>query len=391
MKLVIQTREKTISKPIEEKDLAQTITWIKTNYQGREVEKGPYEHFRYVLSSGGAIVIYKDNKILRTRNTWVEIRALAALSKQLGIPFEHGAQIKFENWNTEIDGLNESEKVMVEVKYQKINQEWIDYYYKKLKQLGLKHAYIIAKDFENVVVPKEITLMRFYADFDTPQKYYQEQFQFPDWIREHIKKRHVRLLLPNGRWTGIKKVITDTAKHTMETKFRKQLYQISKRETPIKIYYSIARMINPVSEYFGKGYPLPYLILVFDIDTHEKQIIDKQGICKNCFEKAKPIAKIVAEKIIDEGFKPKIVFSGMKGFHVYALSDDRAIEVSPDNMFAISFELKDYVDNIHFKGRYGFDTHRIIKLPNSVDLSTGILIREKFSRLPLKDKLEEIK
>jgi len=391
MKLVIQTPEKTISKSIEDKDLDRTIQWIKTNFQGQEVSKGKYEHFRYALTKGGAIVIYKDNKTLRTRNTWIELRALAALSKILKIPFEHSIQLRINDWNTEIDGVNKDLEIMVEVKYQTIDHEWIEFYTRKMKKSGFKELYIIGKDFTCHSVPNNVHLFKFNIDFATPLKYYMNDFYFPKWIREHIQKRHIRFLLPNGRWTGIKKLISDTSKYSMEDKFRKQIIQSSKRnEVPVKIYYSMARMVNPVSEFHGKGYPLPYLILVFDVDSPMKKIIDETGYCRKCIEFVEPIAKEVEERLQDEGFQTLRLFSGLKGFHVYGLKENKVAEITPDLMFSLSYELKDLVDNIHFKGKLGFDVHRIIKLPNSIDLSTGILVSREFRKAELKDNLEEI-
>ena len=50
------------------------------------------------------------------------------------------------------------------------------------------------------------------------------------------------------------------------------------------------------------------------------------------------------------------------------------------------------VDNIHFRAKDGsFDPHRIFKLPSSVDMSTGIIVKTNFEQLQFKEKIEELR
>ena len=390
MRLVIQQSRNTISKYIEEKDFAEVIKWIKHNYDGHEEKPRRYELFRYVLKEGGIAVIYRDNRKIRTRNTWVEIRALSLLSELVDLAFEHSVKLETSSGNIEIDGVNWNTETMVEVKYQNITQDWINYYYSKMKKLGFDTGYIVARSFDNdLKVPSNIKLYKLELDFKTPLEYYTTRFRFPEWIRAHISSRHIRFLLSNGRWTGIRKKITETAKYSLEDKFLSQLMFVSRYgEIPIKIYYSMARMVNPVSEYAGKGYPMPYLLLVFDVDapiTHF--IIDKKGFCESCLEISKNIANVVQEKLTALGYETKRLYSGVKGFHVYGLKDKEVVEVKPDEMMQLSKDLQEFVDNVNFRSSLGFDVHRIIKLPNSVDLTTGIIVKETFERLKLRDSL----
>ncbi|MHA1469158.1 MAG: hypothetical protein ACTSSP_01205, partial [Candidatus Asgardarchaeia archaeon] len=191
------------------------------------------------------------------------------------------------------------------------------------------------------------------------------------WIREHIPKRHIRFLLPNGYWTGIKRKITDTAKYKMEDKFRKHINTLKSRGLlPVKVYYSLARMVNPVSEYHGKGIPLPYVILAFDVDVKLKEplIIGGRKFFVDIIKKVRPFAKIIAQKIDKLGLESKIIYSGQNGFHIYGLKD-----------------------NVAFRSRSGFDLHRIFKLPGTVDASTGIVLSDKLKILSFNDKLEKIR
>ena len=265
------------------------------------------------------------------------------------------------------------------------------YYEKKREKLGFKKCIIIATNLdENVKGSKNVELYRLKLDFKTAHSYY-SSVRFPEWVRELIPSRHIRFLLPNGVWTGIRKKLSKTAKYTVEEKFKKQLFKFARKgRMPIKIYYSMARMVNPVSEYVGKGYPMPFLLLVFDVDVSAKRIIDDKGYYENFFDNAEKLAKIVEEKLQERGYKTKKLFSGLKGFHVYGLKNDKVCEVKPEEMIELTYELADYVDNVRFKGSSGFDMHRIIKLPSTVDLATGIVVTENFKRLDLKDKLVKL-
>ena len=76
MKLVIQTENKTQIKSIKEFQLGDIIYNIKSNFRGQIESPLKYELFRYKLNKG-VIIIYKNNRIMRNKNTWYEVRALA--------------------------------------------------------------------------------------------------------------------------------------------------------------------------------------------------------------------------------------------------------------------------------------------------------------------------
>jgi len=386
MKLLIQTTDGVKVKTIKEYELGETISSIKSNYAGQEVNPLKYEVFRYKLPKG-AIVIFNDNRILRARNEWFEYRALAALARKYG-EFKHGVQFKKAGFQTEVDGVSLDEKILVEIKRDKITQTWVDFYTQKLKKLEFKELILVAADFEeSLKYPASITPVQFVPDWETIQTYYRN-FRFPEWIQDLVSSRHFRFLLPNGRWQGAKRKFTQTAKHSLESKFS-QAIQWLKYWMPVKIYYTMSRMVNPPREYYGKGYPLPHLLAVFDIDAEShSHIIGTKGFCERCISEATAKTKAAEAILKNEGYAIKTVFSGKKGFHLYIMQDDKVKEVNSEEFFQILQKVKDYTDSISFRDRNDqFDLHRIIKVPYTIDASTGMLVSEEIQKLNLKDLL----
>ncbi len=386
MKLLIQTPEGTIVNLIKEYELGKTIQCIKTNYLGTEVNPLKYELFRYKLPKG-VVVIFKDNRVLRTRNEWFEYRALAALAREYGA-FKHGVLLKKNGYQTEVDGVSLEENLLVEIKRDFINQGWIDFYSSKLKKLGYKILFLVAPAFKkDLIVPSDIKLIKFRPDWRSIHSYYQH-YKFPTWIREKIAPRHFRFLLPNGRWKGAKRKFSKTAKHTPESKFYQAIKWL-KFWTPVKIYYTMSRMVNPPREYFGRGYPLPHLLAVFDIDADSHtHIIGPQGFCQRCITEASEKRKFAEEILTNEGYQFKTIFSGKKGFHIYIFEEDEAKEVNPGEFFQIMEKIKAFTDSISFRDKNNqFDIHRIIKVPNTIDASTGMIVNTGIKKLNLNDQL----
>lgn len=394
MRLVVQIDKTIISQEFEEKDLENILTWIMNEFNCEPRSLKPHELFRFKLKPKGVAIIYRDNRKIRSRNTWFELRALQALSKFLNLNFYHSVQYSFKSqYITEVDGVSQDRTVMVEVKYTQINQDWINFYIKKKTSLGFDRLIVIAPSFaSNLSFPDDVQLFKLEIDWETPRGYY-KKLQLPKWTERLLPKRHVRFFLYNGTWTGNRRKLTKTAKYTPTEKLKKELLDIShKYKIPVKIYYTLARMVNPVSEYFGSGYPMPYLAMVFDVDSQDRQyLVTPNGIVFNDYNKTLENAKLIAEFLESEGYYPKILYSGLKGFHVYGFSDENIIaEISPKEMDKLSRKIGTLSDNIHFKSKQGFDLHRIIKLPYSADLSTGTLvvpINEKNKRLEMADKL----
>ncbi|MFX0024059.1 MAG: hypothetical protein ACFE9S_17155 [Candidatus Hermodarchaeota archaeon] len=401
MKLVIQTQMNTQVKNIKEFQLCETISKIKSKFSGQIETPLKYELFRYKLNKG-VVVIYKNNKRMRTKNTWYETRALTRLAQINKTSFYHQIKFKLPNGQeTEVDGLNtENPKQMVEIKRSIINQDWIDFYELKRKQINMKECILIAPIFEkNLIIPSNISCFKFKPDLDTPFKYYLNDFIIPSWIRPYISSRHIRILLNNGKWVGLNRKLTQTAKHTPESKLLLFLTNLAKKgKYPIKIYYSLAPMLMPVEEYFGNGRPLPRLLAAIDVDTDPHQhIIGTEGYCIECLNNANKKAKILSDKLTSLGENFIKIYSGSKGHHFYLLNQDKnnSVKELPERefkefIFSLKCDSGEFLtDNINFSSKNGsFDLHRIFKLPNSIDNATGLLVQKDLARINFKDIIE---
>ena len=96
MKLVIQQGTNTTSRNIEEYEVDNLLQMIETEYEGERIEALPYEFARFRIPNGVAIIFY-DNRKIRTRNYWFEVRGLAILAKHLGLQFFHTVPIRFSD------------------------------------------------------------------------------------------------------------------------------------------------------------------------------------------------------------------------------------------------------------------------------------------------------
>lgn len=402
MKLVIQTHNTTKVSRIREYELGSTINRIKSNYHGHELTPLKHESFRFKLDKG-IIVIYKDNKVIRSKNTWYEVRCLAKLAHVLNTKFFHSYKIKLDDGQeTEIDGLCiEDKQVMVEIKRAIITQDWINYYESKCKKLNMRECLVIAPLYEKKIkIPPNIRTFLFKPDNESLMTYYKEKFMIPLWFKSYLPSRHIRILFNNGRWIGMRRQLTNTAKHTINSKFLLELNRLVKHgRFPIKIYYSLSPMLMPVEEYYGKGRPLPRVLAAIDVDADAHQhIIGSEGYCLECFKNSEKKAEIIAEKLDGLGWKYKKLFSGSKGFHYYLMNDKKNIveEIPSKEFLNLILTLKDnsgvcLTDNKNFRSKEGtFDLHRIFKLPYSVDNSTGILVKEKLERISYKDTIIEL-
>ena len=206
-----------------------------------------------------------------------------------------------------------------------------------------------------------------------------------------VSSRHFRFLLQNGSWLGAERSLTRTAKHTPESKLTRILFNIHSRNgLPVKAYYSMARMVNPPAEYRGRGYPIPRLLAVLDIDPdpHE-HLIDGRGFCQSCLDLSRAKTDRAEEALADMGYETRRLFSGRRGFHLYMVEDGAAKEVHLRELMKMLNALGSLTDSQTFKSKdANFDEHRIIKVPNTFDASTGMLVDERATRLSLDDRLE---
>ncbi|MGQ4894437.1 MAG: hypothetical protein ACP6IQ_07450 [Candidatus Njordarchaeia archaeon] len=392
MKVVIAFKGQTIVFKIDEKDIDKIIDYLESEYSGQIQYKSDFELIRYKFKKGVAI-IYRDNRRVRTRNEWIELRSLFLLSQKLNLPFYHSVLFNFGKYQHEVDGVNFQERIMVEVLNRKLTNDWIEYYIKKMRRINFKKCIVIAKSTaKDIKIPEDMEVYIYKLNLSSLINYY-KSLKFPSWVKSFLPKRHVRFLLSNGRWTGAKRRLSNTNKHTTEHKLWLELTRFFRRKRfPIKIYYSMARMINPAGEFFGRGYPLPYLLGVFDVDAATKNIpIDAKRYLYEIEKSTREKVKNVLETLESEGYKTKILFSGKKGFHIYAFDEDRPLEFKEENLRRLVLKLGNNIDNINFKSKEGtLDLHRIIKLPCSIDLSTGIPVSENYNRIVISDNLNKI-
>ncbi len=403
MRLVIQDQNKIEKKNLKDYQLQSEIERIRANYIGIESLPKRYEVFRYKLPKGIAI-IYQNNKILRSKNSWYEVRALTKLSQQLHLRFYHPFKANIEgNQEIEIDGVDtETLKIMVEAKNAPINQEWLNFYDDKRKKLHMNECIVISPIFEDhLKIPSNIRCFVFKPDFERVKKYYNEQFTFPELIKSYISSRHLRILTNRGRWVGFSRKLTETAKHTIDSKFGLIINNFFTREKyPVKIYYSLASMVIPTEEYFGKGYPLARVLAAIDVDSDpHPHIIEENGYCEECIKQAEQKARQISQKLTDLGKKYVKLYSGSKGFHFYVLDEknnNTTKELPEKEFLTLARSLTDnsgtsLADNINFRSKLGtYDLHRIFKLPNSVDVSTGLLVKKEMVRLSFNDLFEEL-
>ncbi len=404
MKLVIQEPNRVEVRILKDFELEDAIAVIKAARPGHVEEPLPYEIFRYRFPKGVA-VIYHDNRVLRAKNFWFEMRGLTALARTLKTSFLHAQRVHFENeLETEVDGIDvDTHTIMVELKQAPISQEWVDFYENKRKRLGFKECLIAAPWFDtDLTFPPAIRPFIFQPDVATLMDFYNERFTIPSWIAPHIPPRHVRILLSNGVWHGIHRKLTFTAKHTPASKILLTVNNLAKRSKfPMRVYFSLSPMVLPTQEYFGKGRPLPRILGAFDVDAeHKDHIMGPEGYCVECLRDAREKADILAEKLTGLGKSFIRVYSGSKGFHFYlrdTKDPTRVGEFDEESLSQITAGLQDssgnaLTDNINFRTREGtFDMHRIFKLPGTVDAATGIVVSEQLEQLNFKDELYPLK
>jgi hypothetical protein len=402
MKLVIQSQNSTQVRRLEEKELESTIEQIKRSVKGSVVPPKSYEKFRYRLEKG-VIVIYGDNRVQRAQNFWFEMRALACIAQEWGMKFTYGAKMRFPNdQETEVDGIDtDTGQIMVEVKRAIITQEWVAYYEHKRERLGMRECWVVAPLFDRSIhFPPTVRGFIFEPDLKTLTEYYRERFAVPTWIEPFLPTRHIRILLGSGRWQGIQRQLTYTAKHTPTTKLALILQNLFlQRKDPVRIYYSLAPMVRPIAEFFAKGLPLPKAIAAFDVDANHKQhVIGPEGYCIECLAQAENKANLVAQQLSAMGEKFQRVYSGAKGFHFYLVEEKPEIfvkELRFDQINQYCMSLTDpagvpLLDNVNFRSNAGFDAHRIFKMPNTVDSATGLIVQADLEKIRFNDKLTEI-
>jgi hypothetical protein len=210
----------------------------------------------------------------------------------------------------------------------------------------------------------------------------------------------VRVLLDSGRWYGVKRTLSNTAKHTPTSKLCLALNRIRQRQQlPVRIYYTLSPMMQPVAEHHGRGRPLPLAIAALDVDAEHKQhVIGPEGYCKQCIAESTAKADDIDRQLRALGVPFSRVLSGSKGFHFYLLDETTGLvkQMPVADLQSLFQQLNDALghpltDNVNFHAKDGsFDLHRIFKLPGTVDAATGVLVQAEMERLSFNDTLEQV-
>ncbi len=360
-----------------------------------EKVKSPYELARGRDSQNNLYVIYKPNRKVRSRNEWHENRVLTALARETNDVFLRNVVFSWKGHETEIDGIStRNPELFVEIKRCTMTQARLDFLVEKMSALGAKEMIIVARQFaRRLRVPSRVTCFRFREDHVTLRQYYQEQFEPMEQFVSHLKRRHHRFLLASGHWKSQRRRYTITARWDYVDRVRYDIELLFKsKQVPVKIYYSLAWMINPLGEYWGRGHPIERILAGFDVDaSHDgPHVVTRDGTCSFCEDDAKKKLKKLLARLKDHGWNHAILRSGKKGFHVYLLDEsDVPLEMSPSQMKQCILSWSGLVDSFLSKREEKFDLHRIFKLPQGVDASTGIVISPSKERLVFNDQLLE--
>ncbi|MEX0567816.1 MAG: hypothetical protein Q6363_001485 [Candidatus Njordarchaeota archaeon] len=250
--------------------------------------------------------------------------------------------------------------------------------------MGFRRCIILAKEVSENIQNDDAEIFIFRPDHESIAKYYAE-YRFPIWLRNYLANRHIRILTSSGRWVGLRRRLSKTPRYAPEDKFRKEIKKLYRRRLyPIKLYYSIARMINPIAEYGGRGYPLPYVVGVFDVDIPDKNIpIHYKSYVETIKKTLEERIRIIEKYLRSRGYKTRILFSGKKGYHIYIFDSSLEVEFPVKQLEELIDSLGDLVDNYNFRDKSGhYDLHRIVKLPYTIDQATGLTVQEKPKKIP---------
>ena len=202
--------------------------------------------------------------------------------------------------------------------------------------------------------------------------------------------RHIRIMDSSLRFLFQRRLFSQTSKHTVESKLRKEFTRLASESLIWKAYYSLNQFYDPVYEQTGRGRGKNSFIPAFDIDTDkhcEHEYIGHQ-YCQKCIDSATDKLKSALKKLDSV---QEIYFSGNKGFHVY--TDFK--EVDEKRMIELNQLLAPEADQFLFERPEGtrFDEHRIVKFPHSIcgDTLCAVepfnLANGKITEIPTTDEL----
>ncbi|MHA2250230.1 MAG: hypothetical protein ACXAD7_07705 [Candidatus Kariarchaeaceae archaeon] len=378
-------KNETISKNISEAQSFEIVKKLKILEA-----KSQYEFARGLDEKNVLHVIYKENRITRTRNTWYEMRALTSLSKFLDKEFYYSYKTTWKGYETEVDGVSLDEKLAVEIKRQTIDKKTLRFLEHKLYDLGFDKLIVIAPKFKSLEPSADTTLLVFRPSFTAAMKYYQTSFTIWKAFWNLAQQRHFRYLLANGRWRPQRRRYTKSSKWSPSQRMIHEIGRFYRQYSfPIKIYFSLSRLIGPLHEFEGKGYPIDLFIAAFDVDGKHQgnHILGKQGYCNDCMIDAKKRLTRFTAYLDSNEFEYVVLNSGSKGFHVYLMQNNKIMEITRTQMEKITMDNEDVIDSFLSKRDKEFDNHRIFKVPYSIDASTGTIIGNEKQYIDLRDNL----
>ncbi len=356
-------------------------------------KKSIYEFARGIDNDGILNVIYKENRVFRTKNVWYEKRAISVLSKLHNYDFYHSYKLEWKGFDTEIDAISLDKKIAVEIKRKKLNNKNIDFLEEKAYSLGFEKLIIIAPKFNSVNKKDNTQLFQFRPSYLPILRYYNNEYIVWKTFWKNSAQRHFRFLLANGRWKPQRRRYTNTSKWQAANRLIKEInYYHHKYVNPIKIYYSLSRHIGPLNEFEGKGYPISRYIAAFDIDGEHlgNHIIGDVGYCENCRKDAINKKNAFLKYLNKNGFEFEVFNSGAKGYHIYLTRNKEILELGQEEMENIIKDNLDYVDSFLSKKTQEFDQHRIFKVPYTVDGSTGYIVSNEEKKIIFDDELVKL-
>jgi len=225
----------------------------------------------------------------------------------------------------------------------------------------------------------------FSIDNQTIKDYY-DTFSF-GWFAPFLKQKAFKAITTTNKWVFIKRRLNTTSKTTSEQKFRKAF---SKHDIA-KTYFSGNRMLDSAKEPVGEGHPLNLLYAVLDIDgTHNTDcLVTPKGTCAKCMKNANKKLKKVLLRLSTKPFK--VLFSGVQGFHVHPYDHEITEQTYLTLLNHVNTQ-EQLVDDFSFldkkSGEQQWDSHRIWKVPHTIDATTTCKITElPIQKLKVKDKI----
>ena len=339
----------------------QAATWLE------EHEKELIEtNDTHLLGRTKNDLLYKMNKTVETKRQIYESRLAALIALKTGKPVTI--------WNHVLKSGDKKYKTADRVH----SKEELAWHSKKGEVISLTQT----------------TLCPYFKlDTESVKQHY-NTFSLPKWFEPYTKFRHFRYRLLNAQWEFQKRLYNST-NGTSTSKLKHDIRRYN--NLIIKAYFSLGRFLNPKKEKHGTARQLKIYYVAFDIDgkDHFPCKIESTGLCNDCMVTATRKLHAFREAIIAiKGLKiENVLYSGTKGFHVHcSVNGERETDLKTFtllNRYLIENH-PDIIDNFTFQDHYGdwqYDTHRIFKIPNSVDCTSGVLCSETFKRLNVQDSL----